>query len=73
MEPEDAPVSPKGLGDGSGNTPTSLTAAGRVNQACASCRRKKVRCDGVQPHCGNCISRNISCTYLAQKKRGRPP
>ncbi|KAJ2876794.1 hypothetical protein GGH93_000492 [Coemansia aciculifera] len=48
-------------------------AASRVNQACASCRRKKVRCDGVQPSCGNCVSRSMSCTYLAQKKRGRPP
>ncbi|KAJ2109140.1 hypothetical protein GGI16_000854 [Coemansia sp. S142-1] len=48
-------------------------AASRVNQACASCRRKKVRCDGVQPSCGNCVNRSMSCTYLAQKKRGRPP
>ncbi|KAI8324117.1 hypothetical protein GQ54DRAFT_257160, partial [Martensiomyces pterosporus] len=52
---------------------TTTAAAGRVNQACASCRRKKVRCDGVQPSCGNCISRGMACTYLAQKKRGRPP
>ncbi|KAI9475162.1 hypothetical protein LPJ78_000344 [Coemansia sp. RSA 989] len=55
-------------------TPTTATPTpGRVNQACASCRRKKVRCDGVQPQCSNCIARGISCTYLAQKKRGRPP
>ncbi|KAJ2680790.1 hypothetical protein GGI25_000425, partial [Coemansia spiralis] len=51
----------------------AAAAAGRVTQACASCRRKKVRCDGVQPVCGNCVSRGISCAYLAQKKRGRPP
>ncbi|KAI7834267.1 fungal-specific transcription factor domain-containing protein [Kickxella alabastrina] len=51
----------------------SAAAAARVNQACASCRRKKVRCDGVQPACGNCTSRGMGCTYLAQKKRGRPP
>ncbi|KAJ2573599.1 hypothetical protein GGH95_004045, partial [Coemansia sp. RSA 1836] len=51
----------------------AAAAASRVNQACASCRRKKVRCDGVQPSCGNCVNRSISCTYLAQKKRGRPP
>ncbi|KAJ2744111.1 hypothetical protein GGI20_003218, partial [Coemansia sp. BCRC 34301] len=51
----------------------AAAAASRVNQACASCRRKKVRCDGVQPSCGNCINRNMLCTYLAQKKRGRPP
>ncbi|KAJ2361299.1 hypothetical protein H4S01_005330, partial [Coemansia sp. RSA 2610] len=48
-------------------------AVNRVNQACASCRRKKVRCDGGQPYCNNCSSRGIKCTYLAQKKRGRPP
>ncbi|KAJ2220348.1 hypothetical protein IWW45_009123, partial [Coemansia sp. RSA 485] len=51
----------------------AAAAAARVNQACASCRRKKVRCDGVQPACGNCVSRGMDCTYLAQKKRGRPP
>ncbi|KAJ1912918.1 hypothetical protein H4219_005417 [Mycoemilia scoparia] len=52
---------------------TSTTSANnRVNQACATCRRKKVRCDGGQPSCQNCVNRRIPCTYLAMKKRGRP-
>lgn len=34
----------------------------RVWQACVACRRKKVKCDGLQP-CHNCSSRDASCEY----------
>ncbi|ORX81705.1 hypothetical protein K493DRAFT_320594 [Basidiobolus meristosporus CBS 931.73] len=45
----------------------------RVSRACDHCRRKKVRCDGVQPCCGHCKVLNIECTYLdVTKKRGPP-
>ncbi|CAG8548847.1 3855_t:CDS:2 [Paraglomus occultum] len=45
----------------------------RVSKACDTCRRKKVRCDGVQPPCGNCATFGFECTYNdATKKRGPP-
>ncbi|RKP27258.1 hypothetical protein SYNPS1DRAFT_6844, partial [Syncephalis pseudoplumigaleata] len=45
----------------------------RVSRACDACRRKKVRCDGVRPVCGNCSAFHFECTYLdAAKKRGPP-
>ncbi|CAG8576204.1 16605_t:CDS:2 [Acaulospora morrowiae] len=50
----------------------------RVARACDSCRRKKVRCDGVQPasdppSCTNCKIYGQECSFIdAPKKRGPP-
>ncbi|KAF8805406.1 hypothetical protein BYT27DRAFT_7193177 [Phlegmacium glaucopus] len=48
----------------------------RIQRACDICRRKKVRCDGVQMpgnRCSNCVSYSLDCTYVeASKKRGPP-
>ncbi|KDR68550.1 hypothetical protein GALMADRAFT_256803 [Galerina marginata CBS 339.88] len=48
----------------------------RIQRACDICRRKKIRCDGVQMpgnRCSNCIAYSFSCTYIeAAKKRGPP-
>ncbi|KAI9595250.1 hypothetical protein BDF19DRAFT_342182, partial [Syncephalis fuscata] len=45
----------------------------RTGRACDACRRRKVRCDGAIPHCSNCRTANVSCTFLdAAKKRGPP-
>ncbi|ORE11409.1 hypothetical protein BCV72DRAFT_176659, partial [Rhizopus microsporus var. microsporus] len=43
----------------------------RLTQACELCRRKKIRCDGIKPQCGNCARLNNECTYSTHvKKRG---
>ncbi|KAI8378634.1 hypothetical protein BD560DRAFT_325049, partial [Blakeslea trispora] len=43
----------------------------RLTQACELCRRKKIKCDGAKPGCGNCLKLNINCTYsTSNKKRG---
>ncbi|EDR09003.1 uncharacterized protein LACBIDRAFT_296682 [Laccaria bicolor S238N-H82] len=46
----------------------------RIQRACDICRRKKIRCDGVQMpgnRCSNCILCSFDCTYVeAAKKRG---
>ncbi|KAL7766955.1 hypothetical protein ACKLNR_004871 [Fusarium oxysporum f. sp. zingiberi] len=34
----------------------------RVWQACVTCRRKKIKCDGNNP-CHNCDSRDLACEY----------
>jgi Fungal Zn(2)-Cys(6) binuclear cluster domain len=43
----------------------------RVTQACDSCNRKKIKCDGKRPTCSHCANSNAQCTYQrALKKRG---
>uniref|UniRef100_A0A8H7Y2F1 Zn(2)-C6 fungal-type domain-containing protein n=1 Tax=Psilocybe cubensis TaxID=181762 RepID=A0A8H7Y2F1_PSICU len=48
----------------------------RIQRACDICRRKKIRCDGVQMpgnRCSNCVAYSFNCTYIeAAKKRGPP-
>jgi hypothetical protein len=45
----------------------------RVSQACNECRKKKERCDGIQPQCGPCSSLNRTCCFDAQpRRRGLP-
>ncbi|KAF4613756.1 hypothetical protein D9613_007374 [Agrocybe pediades] len=62
-------------GEGSSELLQSLKKR-RIQRACDICRRKKVRCDGVQMpgnRCSNCITFNNECTYIeAAKKRGPP-
>ncbi|KAL3481506.1 hypothetical protein BJX99DRAFT_218443 [Aspergillus californicus] len=38
-------------------------------QACKRCRRRKVKCDGLQT-CSNCHTANAPCQYSPPKKRG---
>ncbi|KAI9219185.1 hypothetical protein BC828DRAFT_406916 [Blastocladiella britannica] len=44
----------------------------RASQACAVCRKKKIRCDGVKPTCTYCMESCFPCTYEAPKRRGPP-
>ncbi|KAI1793941.1 hypothetical protein LXA43DRAFT_884711 [Ganoderma leucocontextum] len=34
---------------------TSARPALRRNQACLSCRKRKLKCDAARPHCGTCV------------------
>ncbi|KAK9463356.1 fungal-specific transcription factor domain-containing protein [Lipomyces oligophaga] len=38
--------------------------------ACIACRKKKVKCSGDRPACGNCLRLNVPCQYPAVKNRG---
>jgi SP family general alpha glucoside:H+ symporter-like MFS transporter len=40
-----------------------------VSQACDACRRRKVKCNGLQP-CPGCISANLSCTFNVPQRKG---
>ncbi|EJD44749.1 hypothetical protein AURDEDRAFT_114273 [Auricularia subglabra TFB-10046 SS5] len=40
-----------------------------VSRACATCRRRKTKCDGVQPTCGTCSVHNTECEYSAEPDR----
>lgn len=41
----------------------------RVWRACESCRKKKIKCDGVEPICTICRNANIQCKYAETKDR----
>ncbi|OMJ07181.1 Nitrogen assimilation transcription factor nit-4 [Smittium culicis] len=45
----------------------------RISLACMLCRRKKIKCDSILPHCTNCKNRGTQCIYAKERKRGRPP
>ncbi|KIM40773.1 hypothetical protein M413DRAFT_446153 [Hebeloma cylindrosporum] len=48
----------------------------RIQRACDICRRKKIRCDGVQLpgfRCSNCVSCNFDCKYVEGAKKRGPP
>ncbi|UKZ71390.1 uncharacterized protein TrAtP1_012349 [Trichoderma atroviride] len=42
----------------------------RVTRACDRCKKRKIRCTGLQP-CRLCIEANTNCTYDAAYTRGR--
>jgi Fungal Zn(2)-Cys(6) binuclear cluster domain len=37
------------------------SAQSRVAQACDRCRSKKIRCDGIRPHCTQCSNVGFEC------------
>ncbi|GLA26496.1 hypothetical protein AnigIFM63326_003656 [Aspergillus niger] len=43
----------------------------RTTNACVQCQRKKKRCDGGMPRCTSCQERQLECTYLGIRHRGR--
>ncbi|RUS25023.1 hypothetical protein BC938DRAFT_472736, partial [Jimgerdemannia flammicorona] len=45
----------------------------KVTTACDACRRRKVKCDAIQPCCTNCQAAHVECIYSgAGAKRGPP-
>lgn len=40
--------------------------------ACIGCRKRKHRCDGERPECGNCRSRWITCLYSSDATTSSP-
>lgn len=40
----------------------------KVLIACTSCRERKVRCDGGQPRCRNCLDGIRTCVYLDSRR-----
>ncbi|KAK7598434.1 hypothetical protein V3481_000065 [Fusarium oxysporum f. sp. vasinfectum] len=45
----------------------------RIAQACLQCRRKKCRCTGDRPVCGQCRRLNIDCVYPVEASRRQAP
>jgi hypothetical protein len=42
----------------------------RIRIACDKCRKKKIKCNGLQP-CANCIPTNSECLYKERKNKKR--
>ncbi|CAG8254649.1 unnamed protein product [Penicillium nalgiovense] len=80
--PQTSPAAPQSSRALSGKRPLSTTNADadeenrrkdpKISRACDTCKRKKIRCDGILP-CSNCAKRKLNCAYDAKYGRGRPP
>ncbi|EWC44030.1 hypothetical protein DRE_01382 [Drechslerella stenobrocha 248] len=74
-----AASSPRVKPDPSSSTPSTnpvkpipLQKRRRVTRACDCCRRKKIKCDGLQP-CTHCSVYSYECTYDQPSNRRRNP
>ncbi|KAL3444831.1 hypothetical protein BJX65DRAFT_319718 [Aspergillus insuetus] len=52
------------------NSPPQERRSRTIN-ACVQCQKKKKRCDGGMPECTSCTERQLECTYLGVRRRGR--
>ncbi|PYH94821.1 hypothetical protein BO71DRAFT_419028 [Aspergillus ellipticus CBS 707.79] len=43
----------------------------RVPVACKVCRKRKRKCDRVQPNCSPCIAKNVECQYISNRRPKR--
>ncbi|KAH7100638.1 fungal-specific transcription factor domain-containing protein [Auriculariales sp. MPI-PUGE-AT-0066] len=41
----------------------------RVWRACESCRRKKIKCDGREPTCSQCLASKTNCVWVQTRDR----
>ncbi|WVR04193.1 hypothetical protein IAU60_001193 [Kwoniella sp. DSM 27419] len=58
-----------GSEDSSSSTQPSKRQVSHASRACDECRKRKIRCDGENPTCGVCTSRNLLCHYNDEDKR----
>ncbi|KAL8796864.1 MAG: hypothetical protein Q9195_000947 [Heterodermia aff. obscurata] len=65
---------PQGTDGPSAAQPSSIPTQKRrrVTRACDECRRKKIKCDGMQP-CTHCTIYSYECTYDKPSNRRRNP
>ncbi|KAJ5290943.1 fungal-specific transcription factor domain-containing protein [Penicillium angulare] len=52
------------------NPSTGAHGRQRPGAACDECRRRKLRCDGLQPQCGVCRETNVVCEVTKRAVRG---
>ena len=45
----------------------------RINRACDSCRRKKIKCCATYPVCSNCVNFKSLCSYTDNCRKRGPP
>ncbi|WWD09833.1 hypothetical protein V865_007961 [Kwoniella europaea PYCC6329] len=50
----------------------SVRKGKKLTLACHFCRRRKLKCNGVQPRCDNCTKRNEHCSWDGNVRRRGP-
>ncbi|OCF55943.1 hypothetical protein L486_06700 [Kwoniella mangroviensis CBS 10435] len=50
----------------------SVKKGKKLTLACHFCRRRKLKCNGVQPRCDNCTKRNEHCSWDGNVRRRGP-
>lgn len=71
--PKKLSTSSKKAKDASQDTNADQPKRFKVTLACVVCRKKKVKCDGVQPACSRCNTMGISCEYTDPPRKRGPP
>ncbi|GKU21803.1 unnamed protein product [Fusarium langsethiae] len=44
----------------------------RPRKACDLCYTRKIKCDGQQPQCSNCVNYKTSCTHTVRSRKWKP-
>ncbi|PCD24835.1 hypothetical protein AU210_013950 [Fusarium oxysporum f. sp. radicis-cucumerinum] len=44
----------------------------RPRKACDLCYTRKIKCDGLQPKCSNCVNYKANCTHTARSRKWKP-
>ncbi|KAF0636745.1 hypothetical protein FPSE5266_08793 [Fusarium pseudograminearum] len=44
----------------------------RPRKACDLCYTRKIKCDGQQPQCSNCVNYKTACTHAARSRKWKP-
>ncbi|KAK6510341.1 hypothetical protein TWF506_009457 [Arthrobotrys conoides] len=70
--PGTTPKAPTSSSSSNPVKPVPLQKRRRVTRACDCCRRKKIKCDGLQP-CTHCSVYSYECTYDQPSNRRRNP
>lgn len=60
-------------GDDAGDGGARDAKRRRIARACDMCRKKKIKCDGVQPKCGHCANYKTECVFTQVEKKRAPP
>lgn len=48
---------------------TAIHTMGAQTSGCASCKRRKIKCDNIRPKCTRCLRAGIDCTGFEQRLR----
>ncbi|KAF4998692.1 hypothetical protein FGRMN_3018 [Fusarium graminum] len=49
-----------------------MQANTRPRKSCDLCYTRKIKCDGQQPRCSNCVNYKTSCTHTARSRKWKP-
>jgi len=72
MPVHDASITPEDKGrNPAPQDGNSKNRAAQMN-ACAMCRKRKIKCDGLTPSCGRCTRLKLDCAYEENRRKSGP-